>query len=83
MRFNREDLKEWKTLPNTFKGLVIGGYVGSISMIVLLIVALFKPYINDNYSLIPLFLFFFLSSLGAYIGKHIKSVKNKSNKRKR
>lgn len=83
MKFNRNDLREWRTMPNSFKGLIIGGYIGSISMIVLLIVALFKPYINDNYSLIPLFLFFFLSSLGAYIGKHIKSRKNKISKRKK
>mgnify|MGYP001605114799 CR=1 FL=1 len=82
MKFNRNDLREWRTMPNSFKGLIIGGYIGSISMIVLLIVALFKPYINDNYSLIPLFLFFFLSSLGAYIGNHIKCRKNKISKKK-
>ncbi len=75
MNFKREDLRTWKTLPNTFKGLIIGGYLGSVSMIVLIIVAINKPYINDNYSLIPLLLFFFLSSLGAYIGKHIKKDK--------
>ena len=85
MKFKREDLKEWKTPPNAFRGLIIGGHVGSISMIVLLIIALFKPYINDNYSLVPLFLFFFLSSLGAYIGKYIKTKDNKvkNNKLKR
>lgn len=80
MRFNKKDLKEWRTMPNTFKGLIIGGYMGSISMIVLIIVAINKPYLNDNYSLIPLFLFFFLSSLGAFIGKSIKSKNIKDKK---
>jgi len=75
MSFQKTRLKRWNTLPNVFKGLIIGGYIGSITLIIFLLIIIYNPSLNSNYILAPLIFFFFSSSFGAFIGSRLKHKK--------
>jgi len=72
MPLQKSKLKHWSTLPNAFKGLIVGGYIGSITLIIFLLIIIYSPSLNNNYILFPLIFFFFCSSFGAFIGSRLK-----------